>query len=711
MKNENISGIIVTSLFFTFIITLPLIWADKQMLDASLLPRQLSLSVFTTLIAIIFLLFTRRNYSYTIKKDEKIITGGILLFMVMHIISCINATNAHEAFFHTIKEYTFCTFGYLTYRALRLRHLSREVLTKAITVTSLIFIIIGYYQLFKSDFSNFISAKDHFSYYLNLIMDNVFSTCSNKNLFASLLFITLPFGVYNTLKNKNGERYSTIWRIISIITVISNIGLIILSLSRTVYVAFFVFIALCIVLLYIHILCYKPMKTGETNSTKKKTTLILIPTIILLSIYTFAKTTDTQIEKTITERIGLTFNPQKYGYKDNEHGESSVAMRTLIWGKTIEMIKNHPVIGFGPGQWQIIIPKYGVDEFNENLRNGTLTFQRPHNDFLWIAAETGILGLIGYLIFIITTISISIANIKKSTDNNIVTFNILAVSAIIGWIIISCLDYPHERIEHNIIFITLCTLILSDGIQYDTNETLTAKKSKTPTVMTLTICTIISIISIKQTQQFIKGESNSRQIIVAQRMRNWPKMLQLTKNANKNPYTINNMSVPTNYYRGIALSMTNNNENAIQSYSNALKMHPYHILTLCAKGSLLLKLEKYDDAIECLLKALEISPRCDVALFNTAIAYYNKKDFKNALNYILRFQFDNTKNKPDNFQKAYLTICKHAVFDEKDLYNQENLAAWLKNDNRIIASIRKFHAGNHATLSEVLIPELGPKGN
>jgi len=73
--------------------------------------------------------------------------------------------------------------------------------------------------------------------------------------------------------------------------------------------------------------------------------------------------------------------------------------RIELWKKTCHIIKEKPVFGGGMASWKINILKQG----NKNLRSADLVtfYQRPHNDYLWIASETGIIGLFIYLTFII----------------------------------------------------------------------------------------------------------------------------------------------------------------------------------------------------------------------------------------------------------------------------------------------------------------------
>jgi len=57
---------------------------------------------------------------------------------------------------------------------------------------------------------------------------------------------------------------------------------------------------------------------------------------------------------------------------------------------TIEMVKDNPVIGVGAGNWMINYPVYYAQYQGLEFKN----WRRPHNDYIWILAEKGFLGLI-----------------------------------------------------------------------------------------------------------------------------------------------------------------------------------------------------------------------------------------------------------------------------------------------------------------------------
>jgi len=72
--------------------------------------------------------------------------------------------------------------------------------------------------------------------------------------------------------------------------------------------------------------------------------------------------------------------------------------RINIWKSTINMIKDHPLIGIGPGNYRIIYPEYRISDKKSNK-----TFSFSHNIFSNITSEMGFIGLILFTWIIIIT--------------------------------------------------------------------------------------------------------------------------------------------------------------------------------------------------------------------------------------------------------------------------------------------------------------------
>ena len=115
--------------------------------------------------------------------------------------------------------------------------------------------------------------------------------------------------------------------------------------------------------------------------------------------------------------------------------------RLPMWNKTIEMAITHPFFGVGPNNWKLAYPPYDQGAM---LRDGSAP-ERPHNDLLWIASETGILGLLAYVVLLLTGL---LAVVRALRDRHPNSAALVALTAgIVAVVVHGCFSFPRERAE------------------------------------------------------------------------------------------------------------------------------------------------------------------------------------------------------------------------------------------------------------------------
>ena len=81
--------------------------------------------------------------------------------------------------------------------------------------------------------------------------------------------------------------------------------------------------------------------------------------------------------------------------------------RAEVWGEAISIIKDFPLFGTGLNTYAVVGPHYKSFE-----RGGYY----PHNSYLHMAADSGLLGLGAFLWIIFTLFKTSLTNLKKIDD-------------------------------------------------------------------------------------------------------------------------------------------------------------------------------------------------------------------------------------------------------------------------------------------------------
>jgi len=85
-------------------------------------------------------------------------------------------------------------------------------------------------------------------------------------------------------------------------------------------------------------------------------------------------------------------NTQAYLQPGHEQTESSMGQRYTFWEYSIKLIAEKPLLGHGTGSF--------AKEYERIAHNEHLITKNPHNEFLMISVQLGLLGLLIYLGFL-----------------------------------------------------------------------------------------------------------------------------------------------------------------------------------------------------------------------------------------------------------------------------------------------------------------------
>lgn len=656
----------------------------KSTIDRVLMPRVLVLSVLIILVSIVWL-----------TNKEKIQLGrkaGLLLallsaYLLTAIVSSFGAINAYESVFEIFKTALFILFLFFVVITIQGDKFKLELLIKSIIIFSLIILTIAVFQLLKVDFSDFRSHKENLGYYFVLAISSVKSTMANKNLFSDALFLCLPFVIYGIVYLKK------FWRYLSIILLILSLGFIGMLVSKTVWVAFVVSIISGFVLIAIYII-----KNRKTIYASKQRYMIyglitsVIGVILILIVLNYSNVKVLDVAK---EKVGQIFN------KDNFNKElilknknpNTAQTRILVWYKSLEMFKDNPFFGVGPGNWRINIPKYGLNGFETGIEQGIKHFQRTHNDYIWVLCETGIIGFIFYFSAFIFVLILSIKKFFYSDDNKEKLLSFLIAISILGYFIISFFTFPKERVPHNIIILSYFAIIVSFFYNKDRKHITVKDKHR---FILIFFSLSIGAYAYFITNQKIVGEKQTKKVIKDQYARRWYREIRDVDKIKGNYYSLDPYATPIVWYRGVALSQLGKYAEAKVQYEKALKVHPYHIQVLNNLASCCDILGDHKHSIEYYKRALKISPDFKDALVNLSIVYFNEGENKKAYNTIYRC--DAKKPVPAKYQIVLKAILNKKIIalarKINDTSEREKILKIRKNDKVLIRLFNRAKTKN-----------------
>jgi hypothetical protein len=118
--------------------------------------------------------------------------------------------------------------------------------------------------------------------------------------------------------------------------------------------------------------------------------------------------------------------PDKYGFEGRERLGSA---RGYIWSRTIPVALNKPLTGYGPDTFALVFPQNDyIGKYNAYNTNN-MVVDKPHNLFLQIAINSGLITLSAYLFFYVILGKRLIGTwIKQSRSFNTVYLSAFAIS-------------------------------------------------------------------------------------------------------------------------------------------------------------------------------------------------------------------------------------------------------------------------------------------
>jgi len=248
------------------------------------------------------------------------------------------------------------------------------------------------------------------------------STLGNQNYVASYLALIFPIAFsFFLIETKKINKI-----LFEVVLLINYTGIIICH-TRAIWIALF----FSLLLFGFSLSHYKINKILKDN---KKWLIILFSLFLLI---TLIYSTDNPLNRssiTAAERAISTFDMQG----------SSLRSRLLIWQSTINMIKDRPLFGSGLGTFPLYYLNYQADflQKNPNYSNFAGKAGEAHNEYLQIWAETGITGLLVFILIIVIFYRTNLNLIKKIETINGKIIVISLLSGITVTLIHSIFSFP-----------------------------------------------------------------------------------------------------------------------------------------------------------------------------------------------------------------------------------------------------------------------------
>ena len=182
--------------------------------------------------------------------------------------------------------------------------------------------------------------------------------------------------------------------------------------------------------------------------------LIGITGTIFLLLFFYKKTRLLTTIFAITGFILLFSLPQLTSIKKEiTMQDRSGQIRLGIWHETWTFLKDHPIVGSGLASYDLRIVPYHQKVNGENIE----IFHHPHNIFLTIWVNTGILGLLAFLGILLNIFYNNIFKKKMAVQNYII------IVSLVGLLITGLVDSPYIKNDLAILFWFVIFLNIKEG--------------------------------------------------------------------------------------------------------------------------------------------------------------------------------------------------------------------------------------------------------
>ena len=378
----------------------------------TLLPKRLAFSIFAAIAALGWLTTSARD-CWTIPFQTPAI--GLSVLCLFALISLVNATNLWVAGSELVFLLTLVGLFFVGQRA---TDRDTKIWTLTILVTGAAVSIVGILQYHDLAFTHIPSNGQPSA------------TFGYRNFAAMYLVAVLPIALFAFLYTNSRPTAA-----LSFITGLLAALFLLYTRTRGAWLGAFVGTLGAFILL----VARRTTRAEVTDTIRKtgqfKPVAAGLALLALLYLGPMApRFTDTGLQRFDEKKADLQSTMTSALAPSGDRG------RLAMWQRSLPLIWDHLLTGVGPGHWEFAYPRY---DGGAMIRPDSAP-KRPHNDFIWIASEHGLPGLVGYLIFLAAVLIYAIRSTASGpAGRREVTY--AAIAILIGVSIHACFSFPKEQ--------------------------------------------------------------------------------------------------------------------------------------------------------------------------------------------------------------------------------------------------------------------------
>jgi O-antigen ligase len=369
------------------------------------------------------------------------------LFLIITLLSFFQAYNLPESIINFAKLFSVFASIY----ALYVIFLSNRDYVLHVAIAFCLLLLFDSFTVFY-----------HISEYINKQVSSILeikTVYSNKNILGAALFVKIPAAIWLMFFRKGWTKnlgsiafFTGVLATLFMSTRSFYLGLIILSLA----------VALLFITAYA---TKKPYLSLKKIIPFAGIVIISICIFSLVQLFLYPKTKDTY-NAGVVDRLSTL----------KQEAEASSG-RITNWERSFKLIKEHPLLGVGTGNWKIQVLKYEAPTADNYIIS-----YKNHNDFIEVTAETGLLGGLAYLsIFILILFNFIRKALDREADEETLKYLFLPAFGILAYSMDAAFNFPNDRPEIQALFAIYVAMgIAFSGLSFGKEENPVPKSTELP---------------------------------------------------------------------------------------------------------------------------------------------------------------------------------------------------------------------------------------
>lgn len=657
-----------TVLFLGLLILVSPFIYTKQILDPVMLPRACYFALVILPFLIVFTIRILRSKEGT-EIFSDLMFWVYLAYVLLSGISVIGSLNPGEGIWEFLKICLFFMIFVSAISILKNEQKLHKILPVLVLVFSATILIFGTIQLLDVLHTG---RLDHQSSY------KINSVFAHRNLFAQMLFFTIPFLLMGAYFLKG------LMRFLSIFFIALSLVFITLLLVKSVWLALVVSSVFAFFILFIF----------------RKAFLITSKLFKHLILYAFAALMIVLVSVAIYSRYNSieTFEKQTYVLKDYRFG--SAIERVHLWEKSIEMFRDSPVVGVGLGNWRIYLPHYGTSGMRS--AEGEIIYQRPHNDFLWVLAERGIVAACFYVFLFLLALFYLFKIIKNAPEQIDKITALLLIFFLTGYLIIAFLSFPSERPVHSMMLNLVLAIAL---VKYSKIKRPAEALNKTGILVMLSLGILALLSLVYVGIEKMKSEHHIKNALTFRIESQWQNVIKEIDQAENYFTKLDPTATPLRWYSGLSWFNLGKMDMAFGDFQEAYKANPYHMHVVNNLATIYGNRGDYEKAIVYYKKALEISPDFTDAALNLSASLYNIRQIDSAYAVLRRVPVLNDNPNYKNIVQALVFEKVENLKQTMDDRDLELTLTRIRNSDEWMLKVHKQAIHDNISLEKHLIIE------